>query len=1066
MNSILFQFVHGNVLFAGLALAVASAVFPARRDFSRYPVAGMSARIGLIPARDRPTAMFELPLPPLPNGIGRAQRELSKEFGVLLIRKKVLAGVPAAPGATLDGAHLSAKGHRLLAGRVAGLLPAGGTPTPRLEQTPPRSGLRLHLDASCKGALELDERGRVRVWRDTTRRRHDFRQSDPRRRPRTAAGPSGAAVVAFDGYSSFLAAPPLLPADGKRWTLVVVWRPKAAVGVQSVFEQADSPLTPNRRAALLAVGKRYGFNGESNDCHSLAPFHAGRWRLTCMLVDNTRGANVQILDNGALYRGATPYPERLSPGTSGCTIGRKLARDAEYFHGDIAEILVYARILLPGERRRLLWRLDRKWKTDSLGWFRTPEGAVACFNFDGDTFEGWQVYGTAFGPGPARGTLPHQMPVTGFLGSGLANSYHGGDGAAGRLVSLPVLIERPWIRFLVGGGGYPGKTCIRLSVGRTVRRSATGFNRSPGGSERLRWREWDVHDLVGRIATFEIVDRATGGWGHICVDHIIQCTRRLPVMKTRSKSFTAEKKLLNLPVRTGADKRRMRLFVDGTPWDEFDIELTGDPQFWVFADISRFHGRRITVEAELPDGDSALDLVHQSDRIADGDDLYREPLRPQFHFSSRRGWNNDPNGLVYHAGEYHLFYQHNPYGWAWGNMHWGHAVSPDLIHWKELPVAIYPHRYGDWVFSGSAVVDVENTAGFKQGDEDVIVAAFTSTARGECIAYSRDRGRTFTEYEGNPVVKHRGRDPKVIWYGPGRYWVMAVYDEQGPRDKPDRGIAFYTSPDLKNWTRRSRISGYYECPEIFELPVVGRSGEKWWIVYGANGDYSVGTFDGGTFVPETDKQKFSYGNCFYASQTFNNIPDSDGRRIQIAWGRVNMPQMPFNQMMLFPVELTLHATSAGLRLFARPVREIENLHAREWSVADRTVYPGAPLASSIDPELLHARVTVDPGDARELRMIVRNEPVVWDMAAGVLRCRDCTAPLASAPGMAFELLVDRMSIEIFADGGRVYMPVGVALAHPAAAPPPMENTSSFRIEADGGPARIRSCQVWALHSIW
>ena len=148
-----------------------------------------------------------------------------------------------------------------------------------------------------------------------------------------------------------------------------------------------------------------------------------------------------------------------------------------------------------------------------------------------------------------------------------------------------------------------------------------------------------------------------------------------------------------------------------------------------------------------------LRAVVSSDTIQGAEDLYREKHRPQFHFSSRRGWNNDSNGLVFYQGEYHLYYQHNPYGWNWGNMHWGHAVSTDLVHWQELPIALYPRQFGDWCFSGSAVVDADNTGGFKAGEQDVIVAAYTSTGRGECIAYSNDQGRTFTDYPGNPVVK-------------------------------------------------------------------------------------------------------------------------------------------------------------------------------------------------------------------------------------------------------------------------------------------------------------------------
>src|SRR6202789_961610 len=213
--------------------------------------------------------------------------------------------------------------------------------------------------------------------------------------------------------------------------------------------------------------------------------------------------------------------------------------------------------------------------------------------------------------------------------------------------------------------------------------------------------------------------------------------------------------------------------------------------------------------------------------------LYAEARRTQFHFTSRRGWLNDPNGLVYFEGEYHLFYQHNPYGWDWGNMHWGHAVSPDLVHWTELPIALYPREYGDWCFSGSAVVDRHNTSGFGSANAPPLVAAFTSTGRGECIIFSKDRGRTWTEYEGNPVVRHAGRDPRLLWHEPTKRWVMAVYDETAGA----RSIVFHSSPDLKKWSFESRIDGFFECPELFELEVSGDDARRrLWVLYAADGE--------------------------------------------------------------------------------------------------------------------------------------------------------------------------------------------------------------------------------------
>jgi len=319
--------------------------------------------------------------------------------------------------------------------------------------------------------------------------------------------------------------------------------------------------------------------------------------------------------------------------------------------------------------------------------------------------------------------------------------------------------------------------------------------------------------------------------------------------------------------------------------------------------------------------------------------------------------------LEWYEGEDQLFFQHNPYGWGWGNMHWGHAVSADLVHWCELPIAIYPHRFNDWVFSGSAVIDAQNTAGFQTSDSPTLVAAFTSTGRGEVITFSHDRGRTFTEFSGNPVVEHVGRDPKVIWHAPTNRWVMAVYHEESA----ERWIAFYSSADLKHWTYHSQIAGFFECPELFEISLNGVTPK--WVLYAADGAYRVGQFDGKTFTPETDKIQFHYGDCFYASQTFNNIPESDGRRIQIAWGRVDTPGMPFNQCMLFPCELSLRTTPEGPRLFANPVREIQLLHDQRFFRQEAELSPD--LLAEFQGELWHIKIAVDARQISELSLVIQ-----------------------------------------------------------------------------------------------
>ncbi len=461
-------------------------------------------------------------------------------------------------------------------------------------------------------------------------------------------------------------------------------------------------------------------------------------------------------------------------------------------------------------------------------------------DFEGDDYGGWTVTGSAFGNAPARGTLPGQMPVSGFEGRGLVNSFHGGDASTGTLTSPPFVIERPFLNFLIGGGAHPGETCLNLLVEGKVVRTATGPNDRPGGSERLDWASWDVAEFVGQTATIQIVDQQTGGWGHINVDQIVQSDQNRGTAPAH-RELVVEKRYLHLPVEKEAPLRRMRLVVGDQTIREFDIRLAeGPPEFWVFSDLTPFQGKPLRIETTLPAESSILSAITLDDEVPGADRMYREAHRPQFHFTSRRGWLNDPNGLLWHDGEYHLFYQHNPYGWDWGNMHWGHAVSPDLVHWTEQPIALYPKKYGDWCFSGSGVVDHRNTSGFGKGDEPPLVVAFTSTGRGECIAYSNDRGRTWTEYEANPVVQHRGRDPRLLWHEPTKRWIMAVYDETDDA----RAIAFYSSTDLKTWTFESRIDGFYECPDLFELPITENPDETRWVLYGADGLYQLGQFDG------------------------------------------------------------------------------------------------------------------------------------------------------------------------------------------------------------------------------
>ena len=691
---------------------------------------------------------------------------------------------------------------------------------------------------------------------------------------------------------------------------------------------------------------------------------------------------------------------------------------------------------------------------------------ILIADFEGTEYQGWEVEGTAFGSGPAAGTLPGQMAVDGHRGRSLVNSFHGGDASRGALTSPSFKIGRDRIQFLIGGGKNPGKTCVNLVVNDHVVRTATGLNDKPGGTERLDWQEWDVTEFKGRSARIKIVDEATGGWGHINVDHIVQTDRRLPGWLTdAARTFNVEKRWLNLPVKHGGPKRRVTWTAQGLPTREFEIELADAvPDFWVVMDLAPFKGGQAVLRVDkLREDSKALERIEQSD-VKAGEPFYGEELRPQFHFTSKIGWNNDPNGLVYHDGEYHLFYQHNPYGWNWGNMHWGHAVSRDLVHWEELGEALYPDVLGT-MFSGSAVVDHGNTAGFAKGDALPIVCVYTAAggtshaSQGQrftqCLAYSTDRGRTWTKYDGNPVLSHiaaENRDPKVFWHEPDRKWVMALY-----LDKND--FALFSSPDFKRWKRMSDVTlpGSSECPEFFEIPVSGDSKKTRWVFYGGNGLYLVGRFDGVTFTPGSGPHSLHHGNCFYASQTFNAIPAEDGRRILIAWGQVNFPGMRFNQMMDFPVELTLRETGDGLRLFVHPAREIERLRAKPFRHSAPSFEGDLPLAE-VKAELLDVAAEFDLGKAAEVGLSVRGVPITYNAKTQELACLDKKGPLKPVDGkIRLRVLVDRGSIEIFANDGALYMPMGVILD---------KARQPLAIFAHGGKAPLVSVSAHPLRSIW
>ena len=446
--------------------------------------------------------------------------------------------------------------------------------------------------------------------------------------------------------------------------------------------------------------------------------------------------------------------------------------------------------------------------------------------------------------------------------------------------------------------------------------------------------------------------------------------------------------------------------------------------------------------------------------------LYHETYRPQFHFTAAKNWINDPNGLVFYKGQYHLFFQHNPLSTKWGNMTWGHAVSTDLLRWRQMDNALEPDAMGT-MFSGSAVVDWNNTSGFQKGNEKVLVAIYTAAgdtseqSKGQkftqCLAYSIDAGKTWSKYGKNPILAHvRGgnRDPKIVWHDQSKHWIMALYLD-------GNDFAFYSSPDLKTWQQiqTMTVPDCAECPDFFPMSIDGDATNIKWVWTAANGHYLVGSFDGQSFKPESKApQQIDFGKGYYAVQTYSDTPD--GRRIQIGWmNNGRYPRMPFNHQMSIPRELKLKRTANDLRLYNLPISEIDSLRKKTQFWKNAAVKPGENLLADVRGEYLDIRAEFEAGDAEQFGLRLRGEPIFYSvktkrLTTGVIG----SAPLDLENGLLkLHILLDRTSLEIFANDGRVSI-TGCFL--------PPDDNKFLETVAIGGTARIRSLDIHELNSIW
>lgn len=452
---------------------------------------------------------------------------------------------------------------------------------------------------------------------------------------------------------------------------------------------------------------------------------------------------------------------------------------------------------------------------------------------------------------------------------------------------------------------------------------------------------------------------------------------------------------------------------------------------------------------------------------SDASQFYSEPHRPQLHFSPQEHWMNDPNGMVYHDGEHHLFYQYYPEGLRWGPMHWGHAVSEDLIHWEHLPIALFPDSLG-YIFSGSAVVDTNNTSGFGAAGNPPMVAIYTyhspekekagrSDYESQGIAYSLDNGRSWTKYQNNPVLKNQGvrdfRDPKVFWQDASEKWVMilAVKDH----------VELWGSPDLKTWNKLSDFGyefgahgGVWECPDLIYCRIDGENAGKWVMIVninpgavngGSGTQYFVGDFDGKTFTPDTDKNTtmwLDYGPDEYAGITYAQAPDD--RKIFIGWMSnwayaQEVPTTPWRSAMTLPRDLSLQRV--GDRLYVRSVLSPETSRLVSSANPPTTVTVTDSAAVLPDVDFSKAMVSgsfaakdfsIELYNDKGQKVIVgfdqnKNQFFIDRGASGKNDFSENFKPLSVAPrisnkeSITFAFVADVSSLEVFFDDGLTVM---------------------------------------------
>ncbi len=569
---------------------------------------------------------------------------------------------------------------------------------------------------------------------------------------------------------------------------------------------------------------------------------------------------------------------------------------------------------------------------------------------------------------------------------------------------------------------------------------------------------------------------------------------------------TGDSRYLMLPVQESTDDARINVLVDGNVAETIYVRLAkSKTDYTVPFDLIPYKGHDVMLDVVIPQSRGSVreakdDACWRGIALADTfDTANREKYRPAFHHTPRYGWMNDPNGMFYKDGRWHLYYQYNPYGSKWQNMTWGHSVSDDLVNWEHLPEAIRPNGLGS-VFSGSCAVDHDNTAGF---GNDAVIALYTSagTSQMQSLASSTDDGLTFNIYPSNPVLtlESEARDPKVFWNDSTKEWNLILAHAL------DHEMLIFTSPDMKSWTLQSSFGkglgaqgGVWECPDLFELPVAGTDEKKWVLLCNINPDgpfggsgtqYFVGDFDGKTFKADTDAagnvstKWLDYGKDHYATVTWSDAPD--GRRVALGWMSnwqyaADVPTMQFRSANTLPREMGLFRAPDG-KVYASsaPSPELEALRGKLAAKVKKTTVGRKARSFALPSEnggICEILMDIEASKAKTVNVVFSNsqgEKVVmqYDPAAATLsfdRTQSgitdfsegfpavTVTPTHEASGrIALRIFVDRSSMEVFGNDGEFVMTNLVF---------PRTPYTALSVSAEGGNAKVENLRIYSLKS--